>query len=215
MNHDPTNSQSLATEITKAASKQTYYTIRLFADRDRVADAYRAYGYFRWVDDVLDAETGIKSEKMAFFNRQKSLLAACYRDEIPDDLCAEEWMLVDLVGNDCEKNSGLQSYLCNMMAVMEFDAERRGRIISQAELSGYSRALAVAVTEALYYFIGHDDAPLATRRATCPSPLPTSPTCCATRTKMLQAAISTSRVNTCNRTKFRPGMWTVALTGIG
>jgi phytoene/squalene synthetase len=62
-----------------------------------------------------------------------------------------------LVRNDTEKNSGLQSYLRNMMAVMIFDAERRGQVISQAELSGYSRGLAVAVTEALYYFIGHDD----------------------------------------------------------
>ena len=44
-----------AASITKAASKQTYYTIRFLVDRDRVDDAYRAYGYFRWVDDVLDA----------------------------------------------------------------------------------------------------------------------------------------------------------------
>ena len=44
-----------AEEITKASSKQTYHTIRLFADRERRADAYRAYAYFRWVDDVLDA----------------------------------------------------------------------------------------------------------------------------------------------------------------
>lgn len=157
MNHTLNNSHSLAAAITKEASKQTYYTIRLFADRDRVADAYRAYGYFRWVDDVLDAETGQRSEKIAFINRQKSLLEACYRGEIPESLCSEEWMLVDLVRNDNEKNSGLQSYLRNMMAVMVFDAERRGQVVSQAELSGYSRALAVAVTEAMYYFIGHDD----------------------------------------------------------
>jgi len=152
-------SGALAAEITKSSSKQTYYTIRLFVDRDRVDDAYRAYGYFRWVDDVLDAESGSRSEKIALTNRQKSLLEACYRGEIPDGLCPEEWMLVDLVQNDNEKNSGLRSYLRNMMAVMIFDAERRGGIISQAELSGYSRALAVAVTEAMYYFIGHDDPP--------------------------------------------------------
>lgn len=150
-------SQALAAAITKAASKQTYYTIRLFADRGRVDDAYRAYGYFRWVDDVLDAEAGSRSEKIAFVNRQKSLLEACYRSETSDNLSIEEWMLVDLVRNDTEENSGLQSYLQNMMAAMEFDAERRGQVITQAELSGYSRALAVAVTEALYYFIGHDD----------------------------------------------------------
>jgi phytoene/squalene synthetase len=159
----PTDSGNLAAGITRAASKQTYYTIRFFVDRGRAADAYRAYGYFRWVDDVLDAEapfggdTGQKSGKVAFVERQKSILEACYRGEIPDSLCPEEWMLVDLVRNDAEKNSGLQSYLRNMMAVMVFDAERRGQVITQAELSGYSRSLAVAVTEALYYFIGHDD----------------------------------------------------------
>ena len=157
------SSGNLAAIITKTASKQTYYTIRFFVDRERVDDAYRAYGYFRWVDDVLDAEsasgddTGSRSEKIAFVNRQKSLLEACYRGEIPDSLCLEERMLVDLVHNDTEKNSGLQSYLHNMMDVMIFDAHRRHRVISQKELSDYSRKLAIAVTEALYYFIGHDD----------------------------------------------------------
>lgn len=156
------DSGALAAAITKSASKQTYYTIRLFVDRERVEDAFRAYGYFRWVDDVLDAQLSFgddpasKSEKIAFVDRQKSILETCYRGEIPDDLCMEEWMLVDLVKNDTEKNSGLQSYLRNMMAVMAFDAKRRGRVISQAELDGYSRALATAVTEAMYYFIGHD-----------------------------------------------------------
>ena len=157
MDRTPNTSGALAAEITKSASKQTYYTIRFFVDRGRVDDAYRAYGYFRWVDDVLDAETGSRSEKIAFVNRQKSFLEACYRGETPSDLSTEEWMLVDLVRNDTEKNSGLQSYLHNMMAIMIFDAERRGQVISQADLSGYSRSLAVAVTEALYYFIGHDN----------------------------------------------------------
>ena len=44
---------TLAPSITKTASKQTYYTIRFLVDRERVADAYRAYAYFRWVDDTL------------------------------------------------------------------------------------------------------------------------------------------------------------------
>jgi hypothetical protein len=35
--------EALPAAITRAASKQTYYTIRLLADRDRVLDAYRAY----------------------------------------------------------------------------------------------------------------------------------------------------------------------------
>jgi phytoene/squalene synthetase len=150
-------SQSLAAAITKAASKQTYYTILWFVDRGRVGDAFRAYAYFRWVDDVLDAESGARSEKLAFADRQRALLEACYRGEVPEEVSAEEQMLVDLVSQDDEKYSGLQTYLRNMMAVMEFDARRRYRIISQTELFEYTRALAVAVTEALHYFIGHGD----------------------------------------------------------
>jgi phytoene/squalene synthetase len=151
------SSKSQAAAITKTASKQTYYTIRLFVDRDRMDDAFRAYGYFRWVDDVLDAHTGSQSEKIAFIGRQRDLLEALYRGEVPQHLCSQEEMLLDLVRDDTKNEPGLRSYLHHMMAVMEFDAGRRGRVISQIELSEYTRALATAVTDALYYFIGHDE----------------------------------------------------------
>jgi len=156
INHD---GLSMAAAITKTASKQTYYTIRFFADRNRVEDAYRAYGYFRWVDDILDEKSGLKPEKIAFIHRQKDLLEACYRGETLEDLYIEERLLADLLHNDSGQNLLLQSYLRNMMAVMEFDAERRGRVVLNAELTEYSRMLATAVTDALYYFIGHNDPP--------------------------------------------------------
>ena len=146
---------SLASSITKAASTQTYFTVRFLVDRDRLDDAFRTYGYFRWVDDVLDANTGSAPERRAFIERQKSLLDRCYRGEFPQDASIHENMLVELVSHDHETNSGLQSYLHNMMLVMDFDARRRGRLISQAELNEYTRWLAVAVTEAMHYFIGH------------------------------------------------------------
>jgi hypothetical protein len=150
-------STTFASSITKAASKQTYYTIRFLVDRDRVEDAYRAYGYFRWVDDTLDAESATAAERSAFIQRQKSLLEKCYGGEIPSDVDIQEQMLIDLVQHDHEKDSGLQSYLCNMMQVMEFDARRRGGPISQAELNEYTRWLATAVTDNLHHFIGHDE----------------------------------------------------------
>jgi phytoene/squalene synthetase len=146
---------SPASSITKAASKQTYYTIRFLADRERVDDAYRAYAYFRWVDDIVDVDSGSRSERRAFLERQKFLLESCYRGEKPRDTNIHEQMLVDLVQQDHEKNSGLQSYLRNMMAVIDFDSKRRGRLISQDELNEYTRLLSRAVSEAMYYFIGN------------------------------------------------------------
>jgi phytoene/squalene synthetase len=93
-----TYQHSLASQITKTASKQTYYTIRFLADRERVDDAFRAYAYFRWVDDTLDANAALTSfpkgsgatrqgttveaqQRVAFLERQKSLLEKCYRGE--------------------------------------------------------------------------------------------------------------------------------------
>lgn len=158
------NTQStLAPSITKGASKQTFYTIRFLVDRGRTSDAYRAYAYFRWADDTLDTDNLALSATNAneaaarvnFLERQKSLLEKCYRGESLPDATIEEQMLVELIKHDHEKNSGLQSYLRNMMHVMEFDARRRGRLISQAELNEYTRWLATAVTEAMHYFIGH------------------------------------------------------------
>ena len=146
---------NLAASITKAASTQTYYTIRFLVDRDRVDDAYRAYGYFRWVDDTLDAESTAGPERHAFIQRQKFLLEKCYQGEPLSDTTVEEQLLFELIQRDHEKNSGLQTYLRNMMLVMEFDANRRGRLISQAELNEYTRWLASAVTEAMHYFVGH------------------------------------------------------------
>ena len=154
---------SPASAITQAASKQTYYTIRFLVDRARVDDAYRAYAYFRWVDDVLDADAGsgpVPSEveasgRRSFLDRQKSLLEECFRGEAPRDVNIQENMLVELVQRDGGESSGLRAYLHNMMLVMDFDVRRRGRFISQIELNEYTRWLAIAVTEAVHYFIGN------------------------------------------------------------
>jgi phytoene/squalene synthetase len=150
---------ALAACITRRASSQTYYTIRLLVDPDRIPDAFRAYAYFRWVDDQLDQPAIGLSRRIAFADRQQALLDACLRGAWPQNPSPEECMLVDLIKSDGERDSGLQAYARNMMAVMAFDARRRGRVISERELCEYARSLATAVTEALHYFIGHDCRP--------------------------------------------------------
>ena len=68
--------QELATSITRAASLQTTYTIRFLADHELMHDAYRAYAYFRWVDDWIDQEKRRKDDRVAFVNRQNALIDA-------------------------------------------------------------------------------------------------------------------------------------------
>ena len=151
-------SQDLAASITKAASRQTAFTIRFLADHNLMDDAFRAYAYFRWVDDWIDQKTRQKDERMAFVDRQNGLIRDLIQGLEPQDLTPEEQMLKELIQIDqgSTVHSGLRSYIHNLMAVMTFDAERRGRLITQNELNGYARTLAVAVTECLHYFIGRD-----------------------------------------------------------
>ena len=146
---------SLATSITKNASQQTFYTVKFLVDQNLIPDAYRAYAYFRWVDDRLDENGWAKPERLAFVNRQQTLVDRCYAGEWVRDLSPQERMLARLIQLDRDQNSGLYAYIRSMMAVMAFDAERRDRWISQTELTGYAHTLATAVTEALHYFIGH------------------------------------------------------------
>ena len=158
MEKDFKKSEKLAISITGTASLQTAYTIRLLADPDLMSNAYRAYAYFRWVDDWIDQESLQKADRLAFIDRQKALLLDFTRGFRPQNITAEEQMLLELIRSEESKtgHSGLQLYIQNMMAVMAFDAERRGRLISKSELGTYAHTLAVAVTEAMHYFIGHN-----------------------------------------------------------
>ena len=154
---DQLSSSALAASITKKASTQTYFTIRYLVDPQLVDDAYRAYAYYRWVDDTLDQGQLAKAERLDFLARQKEIIERCYQGEWPEGLTPEEQLVVELIHNDQEENSGLRTYIDQMMAVMVFDANRKNRLISQVELVEYTQSLATAVTEAMHYFIGHHD----------------------------------------------------------
>ncbi|UCH24397.1 MAG: squalene/phytoene synthase family protein [Trueperaceae bacterium] len=141
--------------MTRASSKQTYYTARLLVDRELVNDFYRAYAYFRWADDVIDETPHSDTERSAFIKRQKALIDGLYQQERTSELSPEEEMLADLIRHDREENSKLQSFIRNMFAVIAFDAKRKGRLISRQELSWYTSCLARSVTDGLQHFIGH------------------------------------------------------------
>jgi phytoene/squalene synthetase len=155
MTHTAQASAQLARHITRSASRQTDLTVSFLVDRPRVEDAYRAYAYFRWVDDYLDHPGSPPDDCRHFLDRQVRLLELAYAGKA-FPTTAEEQMLLDLVAPGSDPEDGLGRYLHSMMDVMAFDVHRRGRPVSEAELSRYTYALAVAVTEVLHYFIGHD-----------------------------------------------------------
>jgi phytoene/squalene synthetase len=149
------NTAALARSITWASSKQTYYTARLMVDRGLVNDCYRAYAYFRWADNVIDISSQSSDERVSFIKRQRALIERLYAGERPDDLTLEEQTIADLISHDRQENSGLQSFIRNFLAVIEFDAYRKGRLISQEELDWYANCLGKSVTDGIQYFVGN------------------------------------------------------------
>jgi phytoene/squalene synthetase len=125
-------------------------------DKDLVEDFYRAYAYFRWIDDVIDISTRTDDERIRFISRQKELIDSLYQNKRVENLTIEEGILKDLINNDRGTNSGLQSFIRNMFAIIEFDAKRKGRLVSSAELDWYVNTLGKSVTDGLLYFINHE-----------------------------------------------------------
>ncbi len=150
-----TNTAALARAITWAASKQSYLTARLLADRDLSDDCLRAYAYFRWADDVVDGPSQSLAARDEFIARQKMLVDSFYHGNPPIDLCPEEQILADLIAHDRGPESGLGSFIHNFMKVIEFDAHRRGRLVTRAQLTAYMSWLATAVMDGIQYFIGN------------------------------------------------------------
>ncbi len=148
-------SATLARSIVRDCSRQTYFTARLLVDRDLEDDFHRGYAYFRWADDVVDLAARSHDECIAFIDRQRDLIDASYRGERPADLTPEEEMVADLIGHDRGKDSGLQSFIRKFLAVIEFDARRRGRPITEEELAWYSDHMGRSVTDGIQYFIAN------------------------------------------------------------
>lgn len=162
----------------RAASRQSYLTIRWLADRARRADAYALYAYFRWLDDEVDERLPDRDARLALVERQRALLAeACEADPAPgaleglapEGLAPDEELLVGLVrgpdGRPRPDRGEVRASLTAMHDVMAIDAARRGGRSTAAELDACTDRLAVAVTEALHTCIGHgEDAPTAELR---------------------------------------------------
>jgi phytoene/squalene synthetase len=124
-------------------------------DKDLVSDFFRAYAYFRWADDVIDVTARTDEERIAFVQRQRDLIERLYSNASVNGLSSEEEIAAELIRNERGESGRLQSFIRNMFAIIEFDAQRKSRLISQEELNWYTESLGKSVTDGIQYFIGN------------------------------------------------------------
>ncbi len=146
----------LARQITWNNSKQTYFIGRLMVDRNLVDDFYRAYAYLRWIDDIIDEVAQTDEERTDFIKRQRKLVNSIFEDVTGSDFKPEEMILVNLVRNNIALKKGLESFIKNVFAIIEFDAQRKGQPINKKDLDWYIECLGKAVIDGLQYFIGNN-----------------------------------------------------------
>lgn len=145
----------LAWSKTSNGSKQALFTAKVIVDKDLREDFARAYAYLRWADDLVDMSVLSREEKVSFVDRQAELIERFSRMEHVPGLTLEEEILAGLLLRDSDANQGLRSFLRNMIAVIQFDAHRNGRLICQDELDWYTERVAQSVTDGGEYFIRH------------------------------------------------------------
>ncbi len=150
-------SNCLAREITRKSSLQTYLTIKLLVDRGMAESAYRAYAYFRWLDDEIDTNLKTSQERAKLIKRQKEIITSLYEGGNIHDLTPEEEMLRELIDTDTRPKSKLKSYITKFFSIIEFDAQRYNKTVGEKDLCWYSKTIGEAVTDCIQYFIGSTD----------------------------------------------------------
>jgi phytoene/squalene synthetase len=110
------------------------------------------------MDDIVDVSSNSRHERVSFIRRQSAIIDSLYNNRKPQSLLPEEDIIADLIENDKHDNSGLQSFIRNMFTVIEFDAHRKGRFITEKELHWYTNSVSKSVTDGILYFIDNDTA---------------------------------------------------------
>ena len=149
--------QSLARSITWKGSKLTYMVGRLLVDQDLKEDFFRAYAYFRWIDDFVDELSSTREGRIHFITRQDKLIRSSFSgNTLMEGLRPEEELLLQLTQNLHNHTDNLRSFVENMFAIIKFDSYRKDCYISSAELDWYSQCLGRSVVDGLQYFIGNN-----------------------------------------------------------
>lgn len=145
----------LAEKITRNSSRQTYCTIKFLVDPPLRSECYKAYAYFRWLDDEIDEKLK-GQDRIDFINKQKTLTDRTYKRLPANTKNKEEEIIVSLINNDPKTNPKLESFIKHFFEVIEFDTKRQGVQIDQAKLEWYIQTLSIAVTDCIEYFVGNN-----------------------------------------------------------
>ncbi len=116
----------LARKITRQSSRQTYLTISLLVNRSLAPECYKAYAYFRWLDDQIDTGNKSLAERLNFIERQHQIINDSFQGIPVTDSTPEENLIISLIQSNPAPDTKLTTFIHSFFAVIEFDAKRKG-----------------------------------------------------------------------------------------
>jgi phytoene/squalene synthetase len=141
-------------ETVKTVSPFSYYFGRLFFVSERREILYKAYGYFRWLDDIVDQAAIPRQQADEIIQRQSQLIAAWYEGR--DSLQGQdtESLMKDVI--QCNRPLGcpLRPMARGFLDALSWDVQRRYTIVEQEALDRYSQLLGCSYAHGLLFGFG-------------------------------------------------------------
>jgi len=144
-----------ATATTKRHNPSAYWLSNLLYDKGMTPIFCLIYAYFRWLDDYIDEPNTESFVCRQMVANQKELLVGAYCNPRMSVSSTPEAMIVSVIDYDKSRGMLLKTSIMDMIAALEWDTYRRGKVVSSKELAQYSWWLGRSYTKALQAFIAY------------------------------------------------------------
>ncbi len=117
--------------------------------------AILGFSYLKCLDDLVDEDPDV-DRALAVLARQRQMIAAIYDGgDVAQDLASPEIYGAPFFAHDRDRGAPLRATFEKVLATMDFDTRRRGKILDAASLDAY----VVELGSAALHFLAHFAAP--------------------------------------------------------
>jgi len=118
--------------------------------------SFLGFAYLKCLDNVVDKEKNPESSR-SLLTVQKELINDIYSDRFTEkDLQIPEKLGYYFFCYDKKNGSLLRPFIQTMMQTMEFDIQRRNKVLSKSELDNHAIKIGEATIRYLAYFVSRD-----------------------------------------------------------
>lgn len=152
------SNKSLSSECGNKVRKShpfTFWYSFSFFSRSRRNTLFRAYEYFRWVDDYIDDKKTLTKDAKRLLSREIRLISTLYSHKPITPTYIFEEYISSVISEDYENRNGMQEIINGFFCALSWDVRRRNRIPTAKELTSYSQYLGCSYSQGITYGLNY------------------------------------------------------------